>query len=239
MSQSRNRRTFIAGGAALTATVVAACSPQAEPEQTAPASGAPPAPDPKPEPAASSASSSLPVIDVESLPAQVTVQLETDKGPITLVLEARKAPLTVANFLMYLETGKWSGAEFWRAMKSGDGSGFIQAEAAGIPFPPIAHESTKATGLSHTNGAISMARYAVGTATKEFIICVGDMTYMDAGRDPRGDNEGYAVFGRVTRGMNVVRSILNGKIDTNTVAGGWDGQMLAQRVAITNATRLN
>lgn len=231
-----NRRTLMVGGAALAASVAAACSPQKQTD-TAPASVA--VPEPEVQTTSSSAASSLPVIDTESLPPQITVAFETEKGPITLVLEARKAPLTVANFLMYLETGKWKGAEFWRSMKSGDGSGFIQASAAGIPFPPVAHESTAQTGLSHTNGAISMARYAVGTATNEFIICVGDMTYMDAGRDPRGDNEGYAVFGRVTRGMGVVRAILNGKIDTETVAGGWDGQMLAKRVPITEATRLN
>jgi len=163
--------------------------------------------------------------------------LSTTKGDIEILLEAKKAPLTAANFLHYLDAGKIVGANFWRAAHSGP-SGFIQASIQGPTFPPIAHESTKMTGLSHTNGAISMSRFAPGTATGDFILCVGDNTYMDAGREGSDDKLGYAAFGHVTKGLDVVKAILKGKIDSHTREGGWAGQMLAAPIEITGARRM-
>lgn len=210
------RRNFLAAGLALATTTLLACSKP--PEKKAPP---PPPPAPPPPP-----------------PETVTVRIETAKGPIVLRLEAKKAPITTANFLRYLDAKKLNGAYFWRAMKGYKGSGFIQASAIGLKYPPIQHESTKQTGLTHTNGAISMGRYDLNTATNEFVICVGDMTYMDAGRDPKGDNQGYAAFGYVIDGMDVVKSILHGKIRKEKVQGGWDGQMLAEQVLINSAVRV-
>lgn len=217
------RRGFIGAGLAFVATAVAACSKQPEKaaapnaENGAEKPKAPPAPPPKPE--------------------TVTVRLTTTKGDIEIMLEAKKAPLTTANFLHYLDAGKIVGANFWRAAHAGP-SGFIQASIQGPTFPPIAHESTKMTGLSHTNGAISMSRFAPGTATGDFILCVGDNTFLDAGRSGSDDKLGYAAFGHVTKGMDVVKAILKGKIDSHTREGGWAGQMLAAPIEITGAERI-
>jgi peptidyl-prolyl cis-trans isomerase A (cyclophilin A) len=214
------RRGFIGAGLALVATAVAACSKKPEQaEAPAPVAEKPKAPPAPPQ------------------PETVTVQLTTTKGDIEIVLEAKKAPLTTANFLHYLDAGKIVGANFWRAAHSGP-SGFIQASIQGPTFPPIAHESTKMTGLSHTNGAISMSRFAPGTATGDFILCVGDNTYMDAGREGSDDKLGYAAFGHVIKGMDVVKAILKGKIDSHTREGGWAGQMLAAPIEITGAKRI-
>ncbi len=217
------RRDLIAAGAAVIATTLAACHKPAEPaapvDEAPPP--APPAPPPPPPPE----------------PDTVTVSLQTDKGEIVLLLEAKKAPITVGNFLKYVDAGKLVGAPFWRAAHSGE-SGFIQATMKGPTFPPIAHESTKVTGLSHTSGAISMSRFAPGTATADFVICVGDNTYMDFGRNGSDDHLGYAAFGHVVKGMGVVRSILAGRIDSHTREGGWSGQMLKKPVIIQSATRV-
>lgn len=216
------RRNFLAAGLA---SAVAACSraqdatPGSAPQisATAPGPAAPPAPPP--------------------LPDTVDISLKTDKGEIVVRLEAKKAPITVANYLRYVDAGKMTGAAFWRAADAG-ASGFIQATAKGATFPPIAHEPTSQTGLSHTSGAISMSRFAPGTATADFVICVGDNTFLDAGREGSDDKLGYAAFGHVVKGMDVVRKILHGKIDKHTPAGGWKGQMLATPVVIESASRV-
>jgi len=169
---------------------------------------------------------------------KIDVSLMTSKGEIVIELEAKRAPITTGNFLKYVDAHKLDGATFWRTAHSGP-SGFIQATAKGPTFPPIAHESTKMTGLSHTSGAISMSRFAPGTATADFVLCIGDNTYMDAGKHAPADNLGYAAFGRVIKGMNVVRSIWSGRIARGkAAAGGWTGQMLKQPVIIISAKRV-
>jgi peptidyl-prolyl cis-trans isomerase A (cyclophilin A) len=182
----------------------------------------------------------LPVIDPNTLSATVIVRFETDKGAFTAHLYPRKAPKTVANFLMYVVTKKLDGAVFWRASRQEGGTGFIQATATGVKFPPIDHESTRETGLTHTDGVLSMARFGVGTATNEFTISVGDQTYLDAGRDSKGDNQGYAAFGRVVSGMKTVRAILMSRLDkARAEPGGWDGQMLKPPIKIIKAVWVN
>ncbi|MDV6332694.1 peptidylprolyl isomerase [Asticcacaulis sp. 201] len=217
---SHNKRTFMAVGLALTVLplAVTACSKPA-PKKTEVA--APPPPPPPPPPADT-----------------VTVSLQTTKGEIVLLLEQKKAPITVANFLHYVDTHKFDGATFWRSLKDGN-TGFIQAGASGLTYPPIKHESTKETGLSHTDGVISMSRFAPNTATNEFTIMVGDNTYLDAG--PKASDKeklGYAAFGHVVKGMDVVKEIWKGRIDKHTREGGWAGQMLAEPVIITKAQRV-
>jgi len=224
------RRLFTTGMVAALLTLIG-CGPKPEPAP-APVRPAPPRPvakkpEPEPEP-------ELPPVDV---PDRARVRLETSLGDIVVELNGKAAPITTANFLRYVDAGKLDGATFWRAMKSYNG-GFVQASTSGHRFPPITHEPTSQTGLSHTDGTISMARYAVGTASHEFTLSVGDMTYMDAGRDPEGDNQGYAAFGKVVSGMSVVRRILNGKIAKSTAPGGWDGQMLEEPVTIISGRRV-
>lgn len=222
------RRHFLAGGLALLTTALAACGKTPAKTQTDPAAPKAPVPQPAPKPLA----------PPPPPPETVKVSLITSKGEIILLLEAKKAPLTTANFLHYVDTNKVAGTKFWRAAHAPT-SGFIQASIPGPTFPPIAHESTQMTGLSHTNGAISMSRFAPGTATGDFILCVGDNTYMDAGREGSSDKLGYAAFGHVIKGMDVVKHILAGRIDSHTREGGWAGQMLKTPIEIISAKRID
>lgn len=170
-------------------------------------------------------------------PATVDVVFETSAGPITLTLETTRAPITAANFLAYVDQKKLDGTSFYRATKVGEGYGLVQGGPRNDPkrlLPPIAHEPTSATGLSHVDGAISMARLAPGTAQGEFFITLGALTTMDA--QPGGD-PGFAVFGRVTQGMDVVKSILAAPTSPTEGEGAMRGQMIAEPVKIVRARR--
>lgn len=175
-------------------------------------------------------------------PATVFVRIATGEGAILLELEKDKAPITVANFLKYVDLKRYDGISFYRAVAvpNEPSQGFIQGgirEDARKILPPIAHESTTKTGLHHTDGAISMARNAPGTATCDFFIIVGDMTYMDANPANAGDNQGYAVFGHVVEGMDVVKKILAAPRSPTAGVGVMKGQMLAAPVKILTARR--
>jgi peptidyl-prolyl cis-trans isomerase A (cyclophilin A) len=147
-----------------------------------------------------------------------------------------------SNFLRYVDLKRYDGISFYRAVPvpNEPSQGFVQAgirEDARKILPPIAHESTTKTGLHHSDGAISMARNAPGTATCDFFIIVGDMTYMDANPAAPGDNLGYAVFGRVVEGMDVVKKILAAPRSPTAGVGVMKGQMLAAPVKILTARR--
>jgi peptidyl-prolyl cis-trans isomerase A (cyclophilin A) len=170
---------------------------------------------------------------------KVRVRLETEAGPILLELDGRHAPVTTANFLAYVDQHRFDGITFYRAARTrgAEQRGFIQG---GIRrdyrrmLGPIAHEPTSATGLRHIDGAISMAKAEGGAgAMGEFFITVGAMPSMDAD----GDDEGFAVFGRVVEGMDVVRRILAGETVADAGRGAMRGQMLAAPVRILRATR--
>ncbi|MHA6721731.1 peptidylprolyl isomerase [Sphingomonas sp. RS2018] len=169
-------------------------------------------------------------------PATVTVRLTTTRGPITIALEKDRAPITTANFLRYVDARRFDGISFYRAMNVSWGGGLIQAGVRdpAMLFPPIAHEPTSRTGLSHTDGAVSIARNAPGTARADFTIMVGDMTGLDA----RGDNPGFAAFGRVTEGMDVVKAILAAPTSPTQGEGVMKGQMLEPQVKILTARRV-
>lgn len=171
------------------------------------------------------------------------VLLKTALGDLTLELAADKAPITCANFLRYVAARRFDGAVFYRAMKLVPDPliGLVQGGVKNAPaksYPPIAHESTKLTGLSHKDGTISMARYAPGTATSEFFICIGDIVSLDADPSQSGDNAGFAAFGRVVEGMDVARSILTAPVSPTTGEGVMKGQMLQPEVIILKAERL-
>ena len=173
-------------------------------------------------------------------PATVRVSLETSLGPIVLELEKERAPVTTANFLRYIDEKRFDGIAFYRATNIGEGYGLIQGGAKGDAarvLPPIAHEPTSKTGLSHVDGAISMARYAPGTADADFFITIGDLESMDADPAQPGDNQGFAVFGRVVEGMDVVRRILAAPTSPTEGEGVMKGQMLASPVRIISAAR--
>ncbi len=188
-----------------------ACS---KPAEKAP----PPAPAPK----------HLPDTGLDVPPDTVRVALTTSEGEIVLELDGKHAPQSTANFLHYVDTHKLDDGTVYRAIRAGN-AGFIQFNSGDRTYPPIPHEPTTQTGLSHIDGAISTARYAIGTASNEFTICIGDMTYLDAGGTATPDRQGYAVFGHVISGMDIVKRILHSRIS---------GENLVKPVVITSAHRI-
>lgn len=172
--------------------------------------------------------------------APVKVALETSLGRIVIEIETVRAPITAKNFLRYVDNRRFDGIDFYRAMRNGPETGLIQAGQRDPRrlFPPIAHEPTSQTGVTHVDGAISMARFAPGTATADFSIMVGAQPYLDAGPLGGGDQLGYAAFGKVIEGMDVVRKILASPISPTEGEGVMRGQMLAPKIRITRARRV-
>lgn len=171
----------------------------------------------------------------------VRVTLTTALGPIVLELESQRAPVSTAAFLRYVDQRKLDGTGFYRALDLGRGYGLVQFGTRNLPartLPPVAHEPTSQTGLSHTDGTISLARGAPGTARGDFFIVVGDLVSLDAQpAGSGGDPDGFAAFGRVVEGMDVIRQILASPTDPNAGEGAMRGQMLAAPVSISSARR--
>jgi peptidyl-prolyl cis-trans isomerase A (cyclophilin A) len=154
-----------------------------------------------------------------SLLAQVPIVIETEVGVIEAVLDDQKAPVTVTNFLRYVDAGSYRGGRFFRTVRTSPDNQpkaavKIDVIQAGVNpdlenkgFPPIKLERTKDTGLKHVDGALSMPRNTPDSATGGFSICIGNQPGMDFGGMRNPDGQGFAVFGRVTSGMNVVRKI--------------------------------
>ena len=173
--------------------------------------------------------------------------MQTALGPIVLAIEKERAPITAANFLRYVDQKRLDGTVFYRAMKVGDaGDGLVQGGLRGDPkrlLKPIAHESTFATGLSHSDGAISMARAEPGTANADFFIVLGDLSGLDAkhadAATGQQEDPGYAVFGRVVEGMDVVRAILEQPTSTTLGPEVMKGQMIAKPVKVLTVRRAN
>ena len=204
----------------------------------------PPANSPAPSEAAPAANSAAPA----PVPDTAKVRLETDQGNIVLQLDGRHAPITTANFLAYVDQHRFDGITFYRASRKPrtPGQGFIQGGIRRNPMlalPPIAHEPTSRTGLHHVDGTISMARLEPGSAMGDWVILSGAEPSMDAGhRRPssgNNDTEGYAAFGHVVEGMDVVRRILAAPTVENAGAGAMRGQMLTQPVRIVRAVRVD
>lgn len=148
----------------------------------------------------------------------IYVIIETDKGDITLELYPEQAPITVENFIQNIKAGLYQDGRFYRASRPDNNLKTKRKVLTLIQGgkneqkpdrPAIAHETTAQTGISHLDGVISMARDAPGTATAEFFICIGDNSGLDYGtsRYQEGQRQGYATFGRVTSGMDVVVTI--------------------------------
>ena len=152
--------------------------------------------------------------------APVKVMVETDAGTITLEIDLAHAPVTGANFLKYVDGGFYDGGRFHRTVTMDNQptnkvkieviQGAASAEREKDYFAPIALERTSVTGLSHVDGALSMARDGPDTARDEFFICIGPQPSLDFGGARNPDGQGFAVFGRVTSGMDVVRKIQAG-----------------------------
>lgn len=172
--------------------------------------------------------------------ATVRVTLQTSEGAIVLELEKERAPITTANFLRYVDQKRLDGTSFYRAAKVAEGYGLVQGGTRNDPkrtLPPIAHEPTNRTGLTNNDGAISMARNAPGSAAGDFFLIVGDMSSLDADPSQPGDNVGFAAFGHVVEGMDVVRKILEAPTSPTEGEGVMKGQMLAPQIRILTARR--
>jgi len=168
------------------------------------------------------------------------VLIKSELGVIKVEIYERQAPATAANFLRYVDAGLFKGAAFYRVVRLDNqpnnvvkieviqgGLRFTDGES---PFPPIEHETTEKTGILHKDGVISMARSAPGSATSEFFICIGDQPELDFGGKRNPDGQGFAAFGRVIEGLDVVRKIQQQPDD---------GQMLKQAVKILDIERIS
>lgn len=172
-------------------------------------------------------------------PGYVRVELTTSVGKIVVALDTRNAPRTSANFLTYVDDGRFDGVSFYRAARSrkapeyGYIQGGIRTEVQRA-LPPVVHEPTNVTGIRHLDATISMARGgAPGSAMGNFFITVGATPFMDA----NGDYPGYAAFGHVVAGMDVVKRIL--ALPTSGGVGAMKGQMIDRPVTILHARRLD
>ena len=170
------------------------------------------------------------------------VALDTAAGRIVVELDTARAPVTANNFLRYVDAKRLDGTRFYRVAKVGDRFGFVQfgiSGAAARMFPPIKHEPTTQTGIKHLEGTLSMARLRPGTATGDITISVGDQPSFDADPARPGDNLGYAAFGRVVDGMDVVMTIFNGAIDPNKLENrAFKGEVPVAPVVIRTARRV-
>lgn len=171
-------------------------------------------------------------------PSPVHVRLTTDLGDIDLEIDLARAPATAANFLRYVDAGRYDGGRFHRTVRPDTETRPdvpIEVVQAGVApqreaedFPPVPLERTRDTGLRHLAGTLSMARGAPDSATSDFFICLTDLPALDFGGARNPDGQGFAAFGRVTGGLDVVRKIQ---------AAPASGQSLTPPVAIVRAFR--
>ena len=148
-----------------------------------------------------------------------TIEIQTNFGEIIVELYPEKAPKTVAAFLSYIDSGYYKNSSFYRVLKAQDQpsnspkSDLIQGGIwqtdykKQLKIPGIPHENTRQTGILHKNGVISLARTNPGTASTEFFICIGDQPAYDHGGNANPDKQGFAAFGKVIEGMDVVKQI--------------------------------
>ncbi|GAB3329164.1 peptidylprolyl isomerase [Larkinella ripae] len=172
------------------------------------------------------------------------VRLETEAGSIVLELYADKAPVTVANFLRYVDEKRYDGGRFYRVVRmDNQPNNAVKIEVIQGGFqddttrqlPAIPQETTRKTGLRHLDGTLSLARAQPSSGTSEFFICINGQPELDFGGKRNPDGQGFAAFGRVVEGMDVVRRIQQGE----TGAEGSALQMLRKPVLIRTARRVN
>lgn len=185
-----------------------------------------------------------PLLAQTPLPAPLPqVLIHTTAGDMVVEADTVHAPITPRNFLNYVDQKRLDGVTFYRVVKVQDEFGFVQFGPQGNPkriLPPIKHEPTTQTGLSHTDGVLSVARLEPGSARGEFTIMVGDQSQgLDAGHGAPADNLGYAAFGRIVSGRDVLLKILDTPVDPDkTDRGAFKGEMPLQPVVILTARRV-
>lgn len=228
------RRSFLAAVSAFSASralaqVPAGAAPAAA---QAPAAGTAPA-----------ATADAPPAPANLLGKTIKVKLTTEVGDIFIDLYPDRAPITVANWLRYIDNKRYDNSTFYRASHPPGNTdyGVIQGGLENNPakvFPPIKLEPTSVTGLKHLDGSISMGRLAPNSATSDYFICIGDSPYLDSDPTKPGDNAGYATFGRVVEGMDVVKKILASPTSPTLGTGAMKGQMLSPRIKLMTARRV-
>ena len=145
------------------------------------------------------------------------VKMKTELGDIIMEIDTVNAPVTAVNFLKYIDDKIFNSAFFYRVVRMDNqpnneikieviqgGLGFDESP---LSLSPIEHETTDETGILHKDGVISMARMEPGTASSEIFICVGDQPELDFGGKRNPDGQGFAAFGKIIKGMDVVREI--------------------------------
>jgi peptidyl-prolyl cis-trans isomerase A (cyclophilin A) len=166
------------------------------------------------------------------------VLLRTELGDIRIEVFIDRAPITAANFMTYVDGNCFRGATFYRTVTMENQpdndirieviQGGLGEDPEGLGLPPISHETTEQTGVLHGDGTVSMARSAPGTASSEIFICIGDQPELDFGGKRNPDGQGFAAFGKVVEGMDIVRKI--------QARPAW-GQMLDPPIKITGVAR--
>ncbi len=174
----------------------------------------------------------------------VSISMVTEFGDIEIQLYMSKAPVSVTNFLRYVDTGDFNGGTFYRVVRADNDNGnpqiaVIQGDVKNgdKQWPAIKLETTEQTGIKHRNGTLSMARGAPDSATSVFFICVGAQPSLDFGGMRNTDGKGFAAFGRVVRGMEVVRKINEIRQTKDVDDDYMKGQMLAKPVVIERVKR--
>ncbi len=184
---------------------------------------------------------------VGSAHADVHVILETDLGEIEIAVDTTHAPVSAGSFLEFVDRGLYEGASFYRTVRpdNDNGSPIISVIQGGvqdpsISLPPVAHETTEDTGILHTDGVVSLARSEPGTASgAAFFICIGDQPSLDFGGTRNPDRQGFAAFGRVLSGMDVVHAIHREDASAASDSDYTKGQILTRPIRIRAARRVS
>lgn len=171
--------------------------------------------------------------------APIRIRIETSMGNIEAEIDSAKAPRTATNFLRYVDAGAFTNGQFHRTVRADNQpndsvriaviQGSADTAAARRGFPPIELERTSVTGLRHLDGTLSMARGGPDTATSSFFICIGNQPALDFGGHRNLDGQGFAAFGHVTKGMDIVKQIQMSPAEA---------QRLTPPIAITRIVRL-
>lgn len=181
----------------------------------------------------------LPLLSAQAVPQTVRVRFETALGTFEVEIDPARAPGTATNFLRYVDGGFYDGGRVHRSARVETQAARtvkIEVIQAGInpsrqndAFPAIPIERTSVSGILHKDGTISMARSGPDTAVSDFFICIGDQPSLDFGGARNPDGQGFAAFGRVVAGMDVVRAIHKAPAE---------GELLSPPVVITRASRV-
>ena len=177
----------------------------------------------------------------------VRVRVQTELGDIVVEVDQAKAPVTAANFLRYVDARHYDGGMWHRTVKMNnqpESTVKIEVIQAGVNpdrakdgFPPIALERTTKTGILHKDGVISMAREAPDSATSGWFICINDQPSLDFGGARNPDGQGFAAFGRVVSGMDVVRKIQAAPSSTSMSTNA-EAQRLTPPIRILKVARV-